>query len=66
MSSAVIQIGLATPSLAKISLGRQRNWLAARISDSSSKTPSAFHHRAQRTAFRRRDVHRRPILFAPR
>ncbi len=30
-----------------------------------TETPSAFHPRAQRTAFRRRDVRQQSRLFAP-
>jgi hypothetical protein len=63
----LIQIRLATPSLAKISPTRQTNSPQQRITDSSSKNAVSFSSartHAQRNAFRLRDARQQSGLFA--
>jgi hypothetical protein len=59
----LIQIRIATPSLAKISATCQINLRQARVADSSSTKHLSFHVTLQRNAARRRDVRQQSRLF---
>jgi hypothetical protein len=61
-----IQIRLATSSLEKISPTCQHNSLQVQPPIRVPVTQSAFHPRARRTAFRRRDLRQQSRLFARR